>query len=107
LQQICGVIDGTHIPLSAKPNKQITFSTVEIYNRKHFHNIVFQVVCDCDMFFWNACAGQPGGMVDGRQFKMSSLYRSVLSRQILQKLIVTIKGVQIQPYLLGDVAYPI
>ncbi len=38
---------------------------------------------------------------------MSILYRSLLSKQILQKLIVIIEGVQIQPYLLGDVAYPI
>jgi hypothetical protein len=38
---------------------------------------------------------------------MSILYRSFLSKQILQKQIVIIEGVQIQPYLLGDVAYPI
>jgi hypothetical protein len=64
--QICGVIDGTHIPLSAKLNKQITSFVANFYNRKHFHSIVFQVVCDCDMFFWNACVGQPGGVVDER-----------------------------------------
>jgi hypothetical protein len=38
---------------------------------------VLQVVCDCDMFFWNACIGKPCGVVDGGQFKMSSLYRSL------------------------------
>ncbi len=50
LQQICGMIDGMHIPLSAKPNKQITSSTANFYNNKCFHNIVLQVVCDCDFF---------------------------------------------------------
>jgi hypothetical protein len=40
-----------HIPLSVKPNKQITSSTTYVYNRKRFHNIVLQVVCDCDIFF--------------------------------------------------------
>jgi hypothetical protein len=55
LQQICGVINGTHILLSAKPNKQIISSTIDFYNRKRFHNIVFQAACDCDMFFWNSC----------------------------------------------------
>jgi hypothetical protein len=49
LQQICGVIDGTHITLSVKPNKQITSSIAIFYNRKCFHIIVLQVVCDCDM----------------------------------------------------------
>jgi hypothetical protein len=50
LQQICGLIDGMHILLSAKPNKQITFSTIDFYNRKCFHSIVLRVVCDCDFF---------------------------------------------------------
>jgi hypothetical protein len=59
------------------------------------------------MFFWNGCIGEPGGVANRGQFKMSSLYRSLRSRHILQELIVTIKGVQIHPYLLGDVAYPI
>ncbi len=40
VQKICGVTDGTHIPLSAKPNKQITSSIANFYNRKCFHNIV-------------------------------------------------------------------
>jgi hypothetical protein len=55
-------------------------------------------VCDYDMFLWNACVGQIGGVVDGGQFKMSSLYHSIWSRQILQELVVTIEGVQIQPH---------
>ncbi len=68
------MIDGTHIFLSVKPNKQITSFATGFYNRKHFHSIMLQVVCDCDMFFWNACAGQLDGVVNKRQFKMSSLY---------------------------------
>ncbi len=72
LQQIYGEIDGTHIPLSVKPNKQITSSVVDFYNRKCFHSILLQVVCDCD-FFWNACTGQPGGVANRRQFKMSNV----------------------------------
>jgi hypothetical protein len=92
-QQICGVIDGTHIPLSAKPNLTNHIFYCKFYNRKHSHNIMFQDVCDCDMFSWNACTGQPSGVVDERQFKMSSLYCSLWSRQILQKLVVTIEGV--------------
>jgi hypothetical protein len=46
-------------------------------------------------------------MANGGQFKMSSLYPFFRSRHILQELVVTIEGVQIQPYLLGDVPYPI
>jgi len=68
---------------------------------------VLQVVCDCDMFFWNACVGKPCVVVDERQFKMSSLYYYLQWRQILQKPVVTIEGVHIQPYLLGNATYPI
>jgi hypothetical protein len=105
MQQICGVIDGTHIPLNVKPNKRITSFTTYFYNRKCFHSIMFQVVCDCDMFFWNACIRQLGGMANGGQFKMSSLYCSFQLRQILQEPVVTIEGVHIQPYLLGNATY--
>jgi hypothetical protein len=102
-----GVIDGMHIPLSAKPNKQIISSITNFYNIKCFHSIKIQVVCDYDMVFWNACVGQLGGVVDGGQFRMSSLYFFFQSKQILQELLIIIEGVQIQPYLLGYVAYPI
>jgi hypothetical protein len=51
LQQIYGVIDGTHIPLTVNPNKQITSFVANFYNRKHFHSIVLQTMCDYDMFF--------------------------------------------------------
>ncbi len=78
------MIDGTHIPLSVKPNKQITSSTTYFYNRNHFRSIMFQVACDYDMFFWITCDGQPGGMANGGQFKMSNLYHSFRLRQILQ-----------------------
>jgi len=83
LQQICGVIDGTHIPSNAKPNKQITSLVAYFYNRKRFHIIVLQVVCKMKIwalwdfvviFFWNACAGQQGGVAHRGHFKMSSLY---------------------------------
>ncbi len=44
-------------------------------------------------FFLDACVNQPGGMANGRQFKMSSLYHSLRSKKILQEPIVTIEYV--------------
>jgi hypothetical protein len=55
LQQICGVIDGTHIPLSVKPNNQITFFATNFYNKKHFHNTMLLVMCDCEFFLECMC----------------------------------------------------
>ncbi len=41
---ICGVIDGTHIPFANLPLKKITLAIGEILNRKKIHKIVLQVV---------------------------------------------------------------
>jgi len=65
IPNICGTIDGIHIPLVDLPNKKITLVIGDFFNRKKFHNIVLQVVCDVDKIFWNACVGQPRGVHDG------------------------------------------
>ena len=75
LSNICRAIDGIHIPLAERPSKRITLVESDFYNRKKYHSIVLQGVCDSKKIFWNVCAGQPGGVHDGGQFKLSSLYR--------------------------------
>ena len=83
LLNICGAIDGTHIPLAERPSKRITLAENDFYNRKKYHSIVLQGVCDSKKIFWNVCAGQPGGVHDGGQFKLSNLYRQLRNREIL------------------------
>ncbi len=100
------MIDGTHIPLNVKPNKQITSSIVDFYNREHFHSILLQVVCDCDFFFGMHPLVNQGEWQTKHNSKCQ-VSRSFRSKQILQKPIVTIEGVQIQLYLLGDAAHHI
>ncbi len=40
IQQICGVVDGTHVPLSSyRPNMRITIAASDYYNRKQVLNI--------------------------------------------------------------------
>jgi hypothetical protein len=46
LPNICGAIDGTHIPLGERPNRKYTIIVVDYYNQKKFHNIVLQATCD-------------------------------------------------------------
>ena len=53
------------------------------------------------------CAGQPGGVHDGGQFKVSSLYKDLRKREILQEPVVLVGGIMCTPYLIGDAAYPI
>jgi hypothetical protein len=40
----------------------------DLFNKKKFHSVLLQAVCDAHGFFWNVCAGQPGGVHDAAQF---------------------------------------
>jgi len=84
LPNICGAIDGTHIPLSENPNKSITLVATNFSNRKKFNSIILQGVCDSQKIFWNVCVGQPGRVHDGGQFKGSILYKNLRRRDIFK-----------------------
>ena len=51
LPNIPGTIDETHIPLTCRPTRQFTPMPSDFYNRKRFHNIILQGVCDADRIF--------------------------------------------------------
>jgi len=51
LPNICGAIDGTHIPLAEIPNRRVTLAASDFFNRKKFHSIVLQGVCDSEKIF--------------------------------------------------------
>ncbi len=46
LPNICGAIDGTHIPLAEGSNKRYIIAVVDDYNQKRFHSIFLQTICD-------------------------------------------------------------
>jgi hypothetical protein len=107
LPTICGAIDGTHIPLIHRANSNITLAHSDYSNRKKRNSIIVQAVCDADKMFWNVCAGCPRGIHDGGQFKTSSLYQQFRRQQVLQQPQITVRGLVVKPYLVGDSAYPI
>ena len=51
LPNICGAIDGTHIPLAQHPRSDLTSMASDFFNRKKFHSVVLQGVCDMDRIF--------------------------------------------------------
>jgi len=106
LPNIAGAIDGSHIPLTTRPSTRYTPMPSDFFNRKKFHSIVLQGVCDANRVFWNVCAGQPGGVHDAGQFAVSSVAAQLSTRQILARPVLQLGGIDIQPYLIGDTAYP-
>lgn len=85
-----GVIDGTHIKIKAPSTDEHLY-----VNRKHFHSINVQCVCDSKLNFFNIVAKWPGGTHDSFIWNNSSL-----------KLIFD-NGTILDGWLLGDSAYPL
>ena len=67
--QCVGAIDGMHVPIKA-PSQ----NPADYYNRKHFHSIVLQGVCDWNYRFIDVFFGFAGRAHDARVFSNSSIY---------------------------------
>ncbi|XP_036145440.1 putative nuclease HARBI1 [Monomorium pharaonis] len=66
--KVIDAIDGTHIPIAAPKNNS------ECYiNRKGYHSIQLQVICDSNLKFLHCYAGQVGSVHDMRVFRLSRL----------------------------------
>ena len=68
---IVGALDGTHV--SIKPPKDNPQSYV---NRKKFHSLQLQAVCNADMKFLDCFAGFPGSCHYARVLRQSSLWEN-------------------------------
>ncbi len=51
IPNIFGVINKTHIPFVNLPSKIVTLIIGDLFNKKKFHGIVLQVVCDVNKIF--------------------------------------------------------
>ncbi|XP_065892875.1 uncharacterized protein [Dysidea avara] len=100
--QCFGAIDGCHIPISA-PNLMHT----DYYNRKRWYSMLIQGVVDANYRFLDVCVGWPGSVHDARVFAQSTLYDNIEHHHILPNNTITVSGVRIPLYLIGDSAYPL
>ncbi|XP_033725148.1 putative nuclease HARBI1 [Pecten maximus] len=66
---IIGALDGTHIRIKAPQLHPQSY-----VNRKNFHSIQLQAVCNSDMMFTHCMAGFPGKCHDARVLKNSDLW---------------------------------
>ncbi|KAL1479123.1 hypothetical protein MTO96_052122 [Rhipicephalus appendiculatus] len=89
LPDVVGAIDGSHVRI-ARP----TQSEQSYYDRKKFHSIILQGVCDADMMFIDVFIGIPGTAHDSRVLQDSFFYEEAAAK---------CEG----GYLVGDAAYPL
>ncbi|KAH8008742.1 hypothetical protein HPB51_003389 [Rhipicephalus microplus] len=89
LPDVVGAIDGCHARI-ARP----TDSEQSYYNRKKFHSIILQGVCDTDMMFTSIFIGIPGRAHDSRVLHDNFFYEEAAAK---------CEG----GYLVEDAAYPL
>ena len=66
---LVGAIDGSHIPISEPCKYQENY-----VNRKSFHSVILQAVCDHSLKFTDVYAGWPGSVHDVRVLRNSPLF---------------------------------
>ena len=103
LPNIAGAIDGTHIKIKAPKD-----SAVDYFSRYQQHDVVVQAVVNGKKAFMDVAAGFPGSMHDARVLRNSIIYEKAEHGDILAEgPIHRVDGSEIQPYLVGDSAYPL
>lgn len=90
---VFGCVDGTHIPIRAPPKDSGSY-----YNRKGFHSILLQVVCDAHFQFLDCFVGWPGSANDARVWSNSPTGKMLHSNP---------DYIPVNSHLLGDSAYPL
>ena len=94
LQNVLGAIDGSHIPIKAPRVDQDSY-----INRKNFHSVVLQAVCNHRMYFTDCFTGYPGSTHDARVLQNSEIFE-----RFCRSKSTIFPG---ESYLLGDSAYPL
>ncbi|KAF2880044.1 hypothetical protein ILUMI_26113 [Ignelater luminosus] len=90
---IIGAVDGTHIRINAPKEYHCSY-----INRKNYHSILLQGVCDSELLFIDIYTGQPGSVHDATLFKKSNLYNRISTNNI---------DFSNNTHIIGDKAYPL
>ncbi|XP_066602920.1 uncharacterized protein [Prorops nasuta] len=88
---VIGCIDGTHIKI-----KRPKYNSNSYVNRKGYHSLLLQAICDHKMLFIDVYAGEAGSLHDYTLYKRSEIYKQIRNRESN-----FFRG----SYILGDLAY--
>lgn len=95
IPNVIGCIDGTHVKINTPSKGQFPD---EYINRKGYHSINVQCVCDANCYFLDVDASWPGSVHDNRIFKNSILYERLQRRNL--GMLFGDKGYGLTPFLL-------
>lgn len=94
LDNVIGAIDGTYVKIKAPKDFPENY-----INRKCFHGITLQAICDHQLNFTNCFTGYPSSVTDTRIFRNSDIYREFLTNPG--------NYFPNNEYIIGDKAYPV
>lgn len=90
IRNIIGAIDGSHVRINRPSEHEETY-----VNRKQYHSMIIQAVCDSSKLFTDICCGEPGSLHDARVLRRSNLFRRAQTPNYFGEY-----------FLIGDSAYP-
>ena len=97
-----GALDGTFMPIKKPAEYGDTY-----FYYKHFNAIIVLGYVDARGIFTYVNVGQPGSVGDSYTFRHSALYQKVTSGEWLAHSPQTIEGVQVNPFLVANAAFPL
>ncbi|XP_052223937.1 putative nuclease HARBI1 [Dreissena polymorpha] len=92
--QVVGVVDGTHIRIQAPSANEDDY-----VNRKGFHSLNVQMICDATFWFVDVVAKWPGSVHDSRIFRESAI-RQRFERGEINGLLLGDSGYGCKRYLM-------
>ena len=98
-----GVIDGTHVPISAPDIKSKPY----YFSRKQKYSVNTQAVIGSNLEFLSVATGYPSSMHDARIIRNTRLFQRGENRDILCSPVDVIEDLRIRPLILADSAYPL
>ena len=77
----------------------------DYYNCKEWYSILIEGLADANYQLLDVCAGWPGNVHDARVFAHFALYSEIEDYHILPNQTITIYGILIPLYMIGDSVY--
>ena len=98
---ILGLIDGTHVPLIAPKDEEYLY-----VNRRKFHSINVQAVCDANGVYLDVVAKYPGQNHDSYILQASELYDRFVAKEFGDGWLLGDSGYPLKAWLMTPISEP-
>ncbi|XP_050707668.1 putative nuclease HARBI1 [Eriocheir sinensis] len=99
--RVIGAIDGTHVAIKAPSVDEALY-----FNRKRYHSLNIQLVCDADGVILSYCSRFPGSTHDAFVWANSELKQRFQEGEFGDFLLVGDSGYPLEPHLMVPVSNP-